>query len=70
MSDNDLLDSGVKLLFAGLGNSQCKLEILRSVFLYLGDNSSPHLFVNKLSIIVHISTPHCLFTDTYEAVAF
>uniref|UniRef100_A0A674AQJ5 NACHT, LRR and PYD domains-containing protein 12-like n=1 Tax=Salmo trutta TaxID=8032 RepID=A0A674AQJ5_SALTR len=32
LSNNDLLDSGVKLLFAGLGNSQCKLEILRLAF--------------------------------------
>eukprot|EP00063_Salmo_salar_P064867 XP_014039702.1 PREDICTED: protein NLRC3-like isoform X4 [Salmo salar] len=32
LSNNDLMDSGVKLLFAGLGNSQCKLEILRLAF--------------------------------------
>ncbi|XP_055761743.1 NLR family CARD domain-containing protein 3-like isoform X2 [Salvelinus fontinalis] len=32
LSNNDLLDSGVKLLFAGLGNSQCQLEILRLAF--------------------------------------
>ncbi|XP_045077453.1 NACHT, LRR and PYD domains-containing protein 12-like isoform X2 [Coregonus clupeaformis] len=32
LSNNDLLDSGVKLLSAGLGNSQCKLEILRLAF--------------------------------------
>ncbi|XP_055761714.1 NLR family CARD domain-containing protein 3-like isoform X2 [Salvelinus fontinalis] len=32
LSNNDLLDSGVKLLSAGLGNSQCQLEILRLAF--------------------------------------
>uniref|UniRef100_A0A8C9SNH8 Uncharacterized protein n=1 Tax=Scleropages formosus TaxID=113540 RepID=A0A8C9SNH8_SCLFO len=33
LSDNDLWDSGVKLLSTGLGNKRCKLDTLRSVLL-------------------------------------
>lgn len=31
LSDNDLLDEGVKILSQGLRNPKCKLEVLRSV---------------------------------------
>ena len=33
LSNNDLQDSGVKLLSDELGNSQCKLEKFRSVLI-------------------------------------
>uniref|UniRef100_A0A3B3SU81 NACHT domain-containing protein n=1 Tax=Paramormyrops kingsleyae TaxID=1676925 RepID=A0A3B3SU81_9TELE len=53
LSDNDLLDSGVKLLSAGLRDSHCKLEILRSVLLGI-----PHC---KLGIMrsVLLGIPYC-----------
>ena len=35
LSNNDLHDSGVKLLYAGLGSPHCTLDTLRLVFSYL-----------------------------------
>lgn len=35
LSNNSLMDSGVKMLCSGLGHKHCRLETLRSVFLIL-----------------------------------